>query len=135
LHGYSWPGNVRELQSVLNQAFLQTSGDVLLPEFLSITARPTPAQAPAISPSPPHAPLDWKRFVAERLDAGSHSLYADCLRQMESQLFMQVLTRTGGNQLRAAQILGITRSTLRNKLRALNISIERTVWADDIRAE
>jgi two-component system nitrogen regulation response regulator GlnG len=137
LRAYSWPGNVRELQSVLKQAFLQSSGDVLLPEFLSITARPAmlPPENSAPHALPVSSPLDWKRFVNERLDAGSHTLYADCLRQMESQLLLQVLTRTGGNQLRAAQILGITRSTLRNKLRALNISIERTVWADNIHAE
>jgi two-component system nitrogen regulation response regulator GlnG len=136
LRDYPWPGNVRELQSVLKQAFLQTSGDVMVPEFLSITARPTATPPASSAPLPPNpAALDWKRFVSERLDAGSHSLYADCLRQMESQLLVQVLTRTGGNQLRAAQILGITRSTLRNKLRSLNISIERTVWADDVHAE
>jgi two-component system nitrogen regulation response regulator GlnG len=135
LRAYPWPGNVRELHSVLKQAFLQTSGDVLLPEFLSITSRPAPLPAPTNAALPAPSALDWKRFVNERLEAGSHSIYADCLRQMEAQLFMQVLTRTGGNQLRAAQLLGITRSTLRNKLRALNILIERTVWADESRAE
>ena len=133
LRAYPWPGNVRELQSVLKKAVLQMSGTVLLPDFLPLPARPrpddpplTPAAAPEVRP-----PLDWDRFVTERLDAGSHDLYADCLSVMERQLLTRVLQRTGGNQLRAAELLGITRSSLRHKLRALGISIERAVYADD----
>ena len=44
---------------------------------------------------------------------------------MERQLLTRVLQRTGGNQLRAAERLGITRSSLRHKLRTLGISVER----------
>jgi two-component system, NtrC family, response regulator AtoC len=42
-----------------------------------------------------------------------------------------VLRHTGGNQLQAARILGITRGSLRTKIRALGISIARAVWSDD----
>ncbi len=129
LRAHPWPGNIRELQSVLKQAFLQMSGTVLLPEFLSISAKN------AVSPGAAPAVMDWDRFISERLDAGSRTLYADCLRAMEARLLTLVLLRTGGNQLRAAEILGITRSTLRHKLRALNISVERTVSSDETRAE
>ncbi|OWK38715.1 sigma-54-dependent transcriptional regulator [Fimbriiglobus ruber] len=133
LQVYPWPGNVRELQSVLKVGLLQMSGGVLLPEFLTITTQPAPP-VPTGGNGPPaeaRPPLDWDRFIAERLEAGSHDLYAECLTLMERQLLTRALQRTGGNQLRAAEILGITRGSLRHKLRALGLSIERSVSADD----
>jgi DNA-binding protein Fis len=54
------------------------------------------------------------------------------LAVMERQLLTQVLRSTQGNQLQAAKILGITRGSLRTKIRALGITIERAVsWDDD----
>jgi len=50
---------------------------------------------------------------------------------MERQLLTAVLRHTDGNQLRAAKILGITRGSLRTKIRALGITIERAVWSED----
>jgi two-component system nitrogen regulation response regulator GlnG len=102
----------------------------LLPDDLPggpVAATPPPSAGPA----PPRPPLDWDRYVTERLDGGSNDLYAECLELMERQLLTRVLQRTGGNQLRAAERLGITRSSLRHKLRALGITIERGVSADD----
>ncbi|QJW99134.1 sigma-54-dependent transcriptional regulator [Frigoriglobus tundricola] len=135
LRRYRWPGNVRELQSALKQGLLQMSGGVLLPDFLGVLQRgqaPEPAEGPA---APARPMLDWNRFVAERLEAGSRELYAECLGVMERQLLTRVLDRTGGNQLRAAALLGITRGSLRHKLRALGLTIERGVSADDEREE
>ena len=123
LRAHPWPGNVRELQSVLKQAILQMSGSVLLKDFLPL-ARP---KADAEAATPAREAGDWEAFIGERIDAGSRDLYDDCLARMERHLFTRVLQHTGGNQLRAAELLGITRSTLRIKLKALGISIERTV--------
>ena len=135
LRAYRWPGNVRELQSVLKQAVLQSSSAVLLPESLSITEPGPPAAAtPASTPPAPageRPALDWDRYLAERTNSDSNDLYAECLSLMERQLLTRVLQKTGGNQLRAAERLGITRSSLRHKLRALGITVERTVWSDD----
>jgi len=58
---------------------------------------------------------------------GSENLYAESLERMETALLTAVLRHTAGNQLRAAKILGITRSSLRFKLRTLKISIDRVV--------
>jgi DNA-binding NtrC family response regulator len=137
LRRYPWPGNVRELQSTLKQGLLKMSGGALLADFLPVTQKDTPvtpAEAPAAEAGAPARPaLDWDRYVAERLDAGSRELYADCLAVMERQLLTRVLERTGGNQLRAAELLGITRGSLRHKLRALGLTIERGVSAEDDR--
>ncbi|HEX4610698.1 MAG TPA: sigma-54 dependent transcriptional regulator [Urbifossiella sp.] len=130
LRAYPWPGNVRELQSALKQALLRAGGPVLLTDDLP--SGPAAATMPPPAGSAPVRPaLDWDRYVAERLDGGSNDLYAECLVIMERQLLTRVLQRTGGNQLRAAERLGITRSSLRHKLRALGITIERGVSADE----
>ncbi len=135
LRRYRWPGNVRELQSTLKQGLLQMSGGVLLPDFLGILQRGQVSEPAEGVPAPPRPMLDWDRFVTERLEAGSRELYAECLGVMERQLLTRVLDRTGGNQLRAAALLGITRGSLRHKLRALGLTIERGVSADDDRDE
>jgi two-component system nitrogen regulation response regulator GlnG len=143
LRDYSWPGNVRELQSVLKQGLLRSTGTVLLRSSLNLTAiRPPAAHSP--SPSPPEGPdvfdrpppratpgAEWEAFIAERLAAGSHNLYAECLEAMERQLLTKILTQTGGNQLRAAELLGITRSSLRHKLRNLGIPAGRSADPDE----
>jgi two-component system nitrogen regulation response regulator GlnG len=133
LRHYPWPGNIRELQSILKQALLQMNGSVLLPSFLPATILAPAAPSPAATTTE-GAALTWDQFITERLDAGSRDLYAEALALMERRLLTRVLEKTGGNQLRAAELLGITRGSLRHKLKALGISI-RTVCADDEPAE
>jgi two-component system nitrogen regulation response regulator GlnG len=128
LRRYSWPGNVRELQSVLKQTMLHAAGPILLPEYLPASIRN--GEKPVVAPVPAGSG-NWEQFVAERLQAGSQDLYAESLALMERQVLMNVLRHTGGNQLQAAKLLGITRGSLRNKIRALGIVIERSVSADD----
>jgi two-component system nitrogen regulation response regulator GlnG len=126
LRQYDWPGNVRELQSALKQALLQMRGTVLLSEDLPATVR-----SPAPAPDSVDTGAELDRFVQDRMAAGSEDLYADCLAHMERRLLTRVLQHTGGNQVQAARILGITRGSLRTKIRALNITIGRAVWTDD----
>ncbi len=139
LRRYRWPGNVRELQSALKQGLLQMSGGVLLPDFLPVLQKAALVESveagTAPGPAPGRPALDWDRFIVERLDAGSRDVYAECLAVLERQLLTRVLERTGGNQLRAAELLGITRGSLRHKLRALGLTIERGVSADNDRGD
>jgi DNA-binding NtrC family response regulator len=111
-------------------------GSVLLPEDLPITVLGrSPAGATSVPSGAGGGPLDWSAFLSERIAAGTESLYAETLEQMERELLMHVLRHTGGNQLQAARILGITRGSVRTKIRALGINIERNVWSDDDRAD
>jgi two-component system nitrogen regulation response regulator GlnG len=124
LQAYPWPGNVRELQSVLKQSILQMRGAVLLAECL-------PANLAAAPAAPEGGGFDWDRFVAGRIATGTENLYDECLARMEWEVLVRVLRHTGGNQLQAARILGITRGNLRTKIRAHGITIARSVSADD----
>jgi two-component system nitrogen regulation response regulator GlnG len=128
LRSYPWPGNIRELQSVLKQGILQMSGSVLLKDYLPIGRAAGPAEMPTVPPD--RTGIDWDTFVSARLAAGAEDLYAECVTAMERQLLSRVLQKTNGNQLKAAEILGITRGTLRAKVRALGISLEKETAAD-----
>ena len=124
LQRHSWPGNLRELQSVLKHALLQATGPVLVPEFLPTSFR---ASATGVASSVPSSPTstDWERFIQERLHATSADLYAEWQALTDRCLLPQVLRYTGGNLSQAAKILGIHRVTLRTKIAALGIPLER----------
>lgn len=123
---YSWPGNIRELQSVIRQALLQATGQVLLPEFLPAEVRegrrPSAASQPASG-----AELKLEAFIGEALNNGTEGLYAAAIAVVERYLLARVLERTAGNQSQAAKILGITRGSLRNKIRQHRIAVDAVV--------
>ncbi len=128
LRRYPWPGNVRELQSALKQALLQASGSILVPDFLPASVLHPSA---GVESSGLEEPAPLLQFIDEQLKAGTEGLYEQTLRRMERILLGRVLQHTGGNQVQAARILGITRGSLRNKLRELGITIARTVEGGD----
>jgi two-component system nitrogen regulation response regulator GlnG len=122
MRAYSWPGNVRELQSVLKQALLRAHGRVLLPEFL-----PELPEVPAAPLASPGGGFDPEAFLHRRLGPDSRDLYAEVHRELDRHVLPRILQHTGGNQARAAVLLGIARHTLRTKLRELGLHITRTV--------
>jgi DNA-binding NtrC family response regulator len=126
LRAYAWPGNIRELQSVLKQAILQAQGTTLLPTFLpslSPNARASPGS------TPPGA-SDLEAFVRRRLSPDVEDLYADTHLHVDRILFPIALEFTDGNHREAARLLGISRQTMRVKLRALGISVGHSVTFD-----
>ncbi|KLU07521.1 Response regulator of zinc sigma-54-dependent two-component system [Rhodopirellula islandica] len=116
LGAYHWPGNVRELESVMKQSLLTARGNVLLPDFLPPLGDVRGHAGDSSGPE-----FLSEKFVVERLEAGTDNLYAEAISIAERQLFRQVLTHTAGNQLKAATLLGISRVTLRSKLKSLGI--------------
>jgi DNA-binding NtrC family response regulator len=129
LCGYPWPGNIRELQSVLKQALLRATGPALIPAFLPVPIA-APRTAAAAAPSDEEsAPLE--SFIRQRLQAGSTELYEETLRRVEQFLLPLVLESTGDNKLQAARILGMSRLTLRLKLRELGWSDTKFAEGDE----
>jgi two-component system nitrogen regulation response regulator GlnG len=128
LRAYPWPGNVRELQSALKQALLYMRGSVLAVDYLPAAVAGRAASGTA---TVPEGAFDWDEFVTGRIASGTENLYAESLERMEREVLVRVLRHTDGNQLQAARLLGITRGSLRNKIRALGITIARSVWSDD----
>ena len=131
LQAYTWPGNVRELEGVLRQTLLQATGTVIVPEYLPevITndkSLPVLADETENEADETGLPFNLKRFIKDRINAKSSNLYAESLEMMERYLLSEILTMADGNQSEAARILGITRGSLRHKIRAFVLNPFRT---------
>jgi DNA-binding protein Fis len=68
---------------------------------------------------------NWTEFVQTRLSTDSQNLYAEAVVETESKLLDLVLRHTGGNQAHAARLLGMTRASLRKKIKLLRMTIPR----------
>ena len=130
LESYNWPGNVRELESVVKEALIAAAGPTILPDFLpSELHRTHPAEAalPASSNSFAGDAQELIRFI----DAAVHQTATDVYRRARDQfdrvVIIRALQQAKGNQQLAAEILGLSRVTLRSRMRALRLAVERTV--------
>jgi nitrogen regulation protein NR(I) len=121
LQRYSWPGNVRELEGVLKQALLQARGPVLALNDMPAELTRTETAVGAVDAKDSQSLLT---FIRQRLAAGSTDLYAEALGRLEVTLMREVLQHTGGNQVQAAKLLGISRNWLRKKMQELGIKLE-----------
>jgi transcriptional regulator with PAS, ATPase and Fis domain len=103
LHCYHWPGNVRQLENVLERAFNMVEAEEILPEHL-------PAYLWELRKPQETTEGD----IATRLDFSAN--LANAKQNLERHQIMEVLARTRGNKSEAAKLLGITRTTLYQKL-------------------
>jgi transcriptional regulator with GAF, ATPase, and Fis domain len=103
--GYSWPGNVRELQNTIERASVLTETGVI---------------------EPAHLPAHLTGIMAEHKDNGSlESLTIDeRIGEIEKGLIIEALIRTGGVQVRAAEILGINQRSLWHRIKKHGIDTE-----------
>jgi DNA-binding NtrC family response regulator len=126
LEKYRWPGNVRELQSAIREALLVAAGPTIVPEFLPTEVRQAlPDELEAEEVTALADEVDWQtlaRAVESGLAGGGADLYRIARERFDRLLLLRVLRHTDGNQARAAEILGLSRTTLRAKVRALSSS-------------
>src|SRR5262249_7677113 len=118
-----------ERQSVPKRALLGPPGPVLLPDSPPDLAEPS--GEPAAPAAPPGGRLDLEPFVHQRLGPDSRDLYKEALRELDRLLLPRVLEYTGGNQVRAALLLGGAPRTLRQKLRDLGLHAAHSVETDE----
>jgi two-component system nitrogen regulation response regulator GlnG len=118
---FEWPGNVRELENAIKRALVLSTGDVLTPDdFAFLRVRP---DAPGQREASASLPALVRGDVRRELEDGSDELYRRVLERVERPLLETVLEHTGGNQIRAAALLGINRNTLRKKITELGIEL------------
>ena len=114
---------------MLKQALLHATGPVLLPDFLPESLG-GPRTTPVATPED-EGVLRVGPFLRRRLEAGSEDIYQEAHRHLDRLLLPLVLGSTDGNQLQAARLLGITRRTLRLRLRALGLSDVMSAEGDE----
>jgi len=117
LVGYEWPGNVRELENVIQRAMVMASAGVILPEHLPIG--PVSAAAGVTADASLEEIIERKMAECVRGMRGqaSANLHGLMVGLVEKPLLRTVMRETKSNQVRAAQLLGINRNTLRKKLK------------------
>ncbi len=126
LKGHEWPGNVRELENAIQTAVIMSKGDVLLLDNFPIFASGLPVQA--AEPCPPGTDYE-KNFQGivesmlkdSRLTSNARP-YKAVMEEMEKTLLKLVLDEAGKNKVKAAKMLGISRNTLRSRLKSHHLS-------------
>jgi DNA-binding NtrC family response regulator len=106
---YPWPGNVRELSHVIERAVLWSQGERLLEEQLALAT--SPQALTSTSQPPPIAPVQ-----------GTLPPEGIALAEWERSLIEQALKECAGNQTKTAKRLGISRDTLRYRLKKYGLS-------------
>ena len=130
LKTHPWPGNVRELENLIRRMCALYAEDVISAriverELREETSRTTQGEGP-ISLSTlieRHLAAD---FASQPDGVPPRGLYDRGLREVEAPLIRLTLAATRGNQIRAAEILGLNRNTLRKKIHDLGIQPVRT---------
>ena len=132
LKRYRWPGNVRELENLARRlAALYPQETITIAVIDNELAPPTPTPVSEESRSEENLSAAVERYLNKYFGGFADSLpppglYHRILREIEYPLLSAALAATRGNQIRAADLLGVNRNTLRKKIRDLEIQVIRT---------
>ncbi|MEK9671494.1 MAG: nitrogen regulation protein NR(I) [Rhodospirillaceae bacterium] len=128
LMAYHWPGNVRELENMVHRLAALYSEETITAKAIARELGDQP------DPNEDAGNKGLGQIVEDRLEAyfSAHGgglpatgLYDRVLREIERPLIVLTLRATKGNQVRAAEVLGLNRNTLRKKIRELEIPVTR----------
>jgi len=110
---YEWPGNVRELRNVIERATVLEDGDMISTRYLPRGIVPDSSDGATVRSG---------RSVVDANAVVSLPVEGIALSEVETSLLLQALKRAGGNQTRAADLLGLTRDQFRYRLKRLRES-------------
>ena len=138
LQAHNWPGNVREFQSAIRYAMIHAAGAMLTPDCLpqscfSNQTEDGPQSTEVISSELGSSalgvanaqPFDLVRYVRNLLAGEKSDLYRVISQEVDRIVLQEVMSHCDGSQLHAAERLGISRMTLRSKLRSLGLIQEK----------
>ncbi len=133
LREHSWPGNVRELENLMRRIAVLYNQSVIGADIIDselagsapLSAEESSARSESLSEATDRHLRQY--FTAHKPGLPSSGLYERVLREIERPLLGIALEATRGNQIKAAELLGINRNTLRKKIRELDIEILRGV--------
>jgi two-component system, NtrC family, nitrogen regulation response regulator GlnG len=135
MKSYAWPGNVRELENFVRRLTALYPQEVITREIIEQELQTAPSDSQISHDDSLAAPVTIGRAVEENMrtyfgrfgdDLPPPGLYHRVLHEMEYPLILAALTATRGNQIKAAELLGLNRNTLRKKIRELGVSVYRS---------
>jgi two-component system nitrogen regulation response regulator GlnG len=132
---YPWPGNVRELENLVRRlaalyAQDEISADIIEAE-LSTGEKPDTAAVATLIPENLSIGQAMEHYLQRHFASYGPSLpppglYQRIIAEVEHPLVLAAMTATRGNQIKAAELLGLNRNTLRKKIRDLGISVYKS---------
>ena len=132
MKGYAWPGNVRELENFVRRLAALNTQETLTAQMVESDLADSGPASPVDSGSTPKDLSEQvERYLATYFgsygrDLPPAGLYDRIIRQVEQPLLSAALAATRGNQIRAAELLGLNRNTLRSRIKALDIRVFRS---------
>jgi two-component system, NtrC family, nitrogen regulation response regulator GlnG len=124
---HSWPGNVRELENLMRRVAALYTEDLITDRLIERELYTEPTVSLAAEPAQTVEDL-VEQTLASQFSGGdlpSTGLYDRTLESLERPLIRMTLRATRGNQIKAAEVLGINRNTLRKKIEVLGIDVSR----------
>jgi two-component system nitrogen regulation response regulator GlnG len=135
MKAYAWPGNVRELENLIRRLMALYPQEVITREIIEQELQSDVPDSPLDKMAVRTGSLTISQAVEENMRDYFASfgdglpppgLYDRVLRELEYPLILAALTATRGNQIKAADLLGLNRNTLRKKIRELGVSVYRS---------
>jgi len=122
LLSYTWPGNVRELANTIKRGLILAKGDVLSEEDMIFDVEEEAASFASEEELEKNLNKMLDPLFSDILRFWETGLHSSLLEKVEKFLIQKALTETGGNQVQAAKLLGISRNTLRHRIEKYRLS-------------
>ena len=119
IRAYSWPGNIREMENCIRRAVILCAGDVITGEHIELpdSRRDDSVQSPNRQQAMGRLRDKIESVLPDILHLTKQGIYTNVIELVEETIILKALEECGNNQVKTAEMLGISRNTLRHRLK------------------